>query len=168
LFTQVIADEICRRLALGETLRQICKTPGMPAASTVCGWASDERRTDFSEQYARARTIGLDAMAEEIIDIADTPQIGEKTKETEDGLEVTTADMIDHRRLRVDSRKWLLSKMRPEKYGDFQPVEAATAGTNVRVIIMNSGDEPPGEAQEKAPPRLEPPSAGITVSIEDI
>jgi hypothetical protein len=61
--------------------------------------------------------------AEEILQIADTPRIGVKTKTTEDGIEVTEGDMIEHRRLQVEARKWLLSKLVPKKYGDLQKVE---------------------------------------------
>ena len=94
-----IAEEICRRLAEGETLRSICRDEGMPHASTVVFWVNKD--PDFAKRYAHARSQGLDVMAESIVDIADDL--------TEDP---------NSRRVRVDSRKWLLSKMRPDKYGD--------------------------------------------------
>jgi hypothetical protein len=92
----------------------------MPAPATVCDWVRD--RPEFAERYARARSVGLDALADELLEIADTPAIGIKTKADADGviIEATTGDMIEHRKLRVDARKWLLSKMRPDKYGDRQ------------------------------------------------
>jgi hypothetical protein len=55
---------------------------------------------------------------EEILEIADTPKEGIKKKETDKGVEITTGDMIQHRRLQVDARKWMLGKMNPKKYGD--------------------------------------------------
>lgn len=55
---------------------------------------------------------------DEIIEIADTPVLGEKRKVTENGVEVTESDMIEHRRLQIDARKWALGKMNPKKYGD--------------------------------------------------
>ena len=57
-------------------------------------------------------------MAEDIIDIADTPKVGQKTVSKATGLEVTEGDMVDRSRLQVDARKWLLSKLAPKKYGD--------------------------------------------------
>lgn len=58
-------------------------------------------------------------MAEDILDIADTPQIGAVTKTKPDGsVETREGDMIEHRRLQVDARKWLASKLKPKKYGD--------------------------------------------------
>jgi hypothetical protein len=52
-FSQEIADLICNRMANGESLRAICRDEGMPAASTVCLWAANDKT--FAEQYARAR-----------------------------------------------------------------------------------------------------------------
>lgn len=112
-----LRDEICRRLAAGETLRQICLTPDYPAPSTVVGWCEDAK---FAEQYACARHNGLDAIAEEIIEIAD--ETGRDTISSERG-NIPNSEWIARSRLRVDARKWLLSKLRPEKYGDRSAVE---------------------------------------------
>jgi hypothetical protein len=58
-------------------------------------------------------------MADELFEIANTPIEGVKTKTTSDGkVETQTVDMIEHRRLQVDTRKWLLSKALPKVYGD--------------------------------------------------
>jgi len=64
-YTQALADEICRRLADGETLLAICKDAHMPAESVVRGWASDTAR-EFSARYTRAREVGYQRMADEI------------------------------------------------------------------------------------------------------
>ena len=116
-YTQKIADTICLRLAHGETLRAICRSDGMPDESTVRQWVLDDRN-NFAPQYARARDFGLDSLSDEIIEIANTPVEGEKTKITDDGEEIMRGDMIDHRRLQVDARKWYLSKLAPKRYGD--------------------------------------------------
>lgn len=112
-----VASEICSRLAEGESLRAICRSEGMPAESTVRGWVIDNV-DGFSAQYARARDLGLDCMAEELLEIADTPQSGVKVKNADGRVETIEGDMIEHRRLRVDSRKWFLSKLAPKRYGD--------------------------------------------------
>lgn len=112
-----IAAKICARLAQGEPLKGICRDDDMPADSTVRGWVIDDVQ-GFAAQYARARDLGLDALAEDILSIADTPQVGQKTVSKATGLEVTEGDMIEHRRLQVDARKWYLSKVAPKKYGD--------------------------------------------------
>ncbi|NKJ03465.1 hypothetical protein FHT29_000410 [Rhizobium sp. SG741] len=70
--------------------------------------------------YARAREAQADALFDEILDIANTPITGEKTKVDKDGnvIEMTKADMIEHRRLQIDARKWMAGKLRPKVYGD--------------------------------------------------
>lgn len=121
-FTQEIADTICERIADGESLRSICNGEDMPNKATVFRWLA--AHDAFRDQYARARETQADALFDEILAIADTPQIGEKRKVKEDGgVEVSTGDMIEHRRLQVDARKWMAGKLRPKKYGDKLDVE---------------------------------------------
>ena len=98
---------ILARLANGESLRQICKTEGMPHESTVRFWTLDD--AEFATQYARARSSGLDSIAEEIQEIAD---------ETSGDSGENANAVVQRARVRIDARKWLLSKMRPDKYGD--------------------------------------------------
>lgn len=147
-FSQKTADAICARLAAGESLRAICRDKGMPAESTVRLWVTDNAH-GFAAQYARAREVGLDALADELMEIADTPVIGSKTKIDEEGnSEVTQGDMIEHRRLQVDARKWYLSKLAPKKYGDKLALEhsgAVTIGDRLRRAEQRAakeGDEP--------------------------
>lgn len=116
LYTDELAAAICERLAAGESLRAICRDEGMPAHSTVLGWVNDN--PDFSDQYTRAREKGYAVMFDHMLEIADTPQQGVTIKESEKGTEVRTGDMIEHRRLRVDTRKWMLAKALPKIYGD--------------------------------------------------
>lgn len=99
-FTQALADRICSRLSEGETLRAICRDEGMPNASTVVRWTQAKGKEAFSQQYARAREIGYALMADQLTEIADND--GDPARD----------------RLRVDTRKWLLSKALPKVYGD--------------------------------------------------
>ena len=112
-FSTEIQDAIINRIAAGETLRAICRTNGFPKHSTVLEWVSDPV---FADRYARARRSGLDVIAEEIIDIADDSS-GDVTFDAE-GNERQNSEFTNRSRLRVDARKWLLSKLRPDKYGD--------------------------------------------------
>lgn len=125
-YTPEIAAEICERLAAGESLRAICQTEDMPPESTVRGWVVDDV-SGFSAQYARARELGYDTLAEQVLEIADTPQEGTVVTSKEWGEEVKTGDMLDARKLRVDARKWLLSKLAPKKYGDKTSMELTGA-----------------------------------------
>lgn len=126
VFTPEIAALIYSDLAEGKSLRNTCAPSDMPAESTVRAWALDDVE-GFAAQYARAREIGYEKRAEEILQIADTPLIGVKTKTNEKGeVERVEGDMIEHRRLQVDARKWMLSKMLPKVYGDKLAVGGAS------------------------------------------
>ncbi len=108
---------ICERIANGESLRSICDDEDMPNKSTVFRWLRSD--AEFSDQYARAREAQADALFDEMLDISNTPVIGEKTKTDKDGkVEVSTGDMIEHRRLQIETRKWMAGKLKPKKYGD--------------------------------------------------
>lgn len=122
-YSSELAAIICERLAAGESLRAICRDLAVVPESTVRTWVIDDVE-GFAAQYARAREIGLDAMAEEMLAIADTTQEGTTTTSKEWGEEIKTGDMLEHRKLRVDARKWYLSKLAPKKYGDKLEIDA--------------------------------------------
>lgn len=128
--------EICERLQRGESLNAICKDSHMPDESAVRNWVMDDYQ-GFAPRYARAREIGYARMAEEILQIANTPVIGKKTVTKDSGVEVTEYDMIEHRRLQVDTRKWMLSKVLPKIYGDKQTLEH-TGTLNVAEILASA------------------------------
>lgn len=109
-----VAEDICNLLMLGESLRSICKRPGMPAIRTVMYWL--QRHDDFMQQYARARAIQAELLAEEIIEIADDSS-GDVIVD-DDGKEQTNHERVARSRLRVDARKWYASKLAPKRYGD--------------------------------------------------
>lgn len=132
-YTEEIVDEICERLANGESLKGISQDSHIPHMSTVFRWL-DTDTSGFRDKYARARESQIEAMAAEIIHIADTCREGVKTKETEDGIETVTGDMIERSRLQVDARKWLLSKLAPKKYGDAQTL-TIEAGVSLADVL---------------------------------
>lgn len=118
IYTPELAREICRRLAGGESLRSICRADDMPDERTVRGWAEDDYQ-GFAAPYAKARDLGMESMADELLAIADDGsndwmerQRGDET------VVVANGEAVARSRLRVDTRKWLMSKIAPKKYGD--------------------------------------------------
>lgn len=73
---------------------------------------------NLKQLYNYARDVRSDILFEEIVTIADTPVEGTKTKITDKGTEIISGDMTEHRKLQIDARKWVVSKMQPKKYGD--------------------------------------------------
>ena len=119
-YTEAVAEEICQRLANGEPLRQICRDARMPHWNTVYDWmAKDET---LSGRIAHAREIGFDAIAEEALEIADTPQEGVRTESGKDGVKEVREDMLGHRKLQIETRLKLLAKWSPKRYGDKQDI----------------------------------------------
>lgn len=119
-YSAELGAKICERIANGESLRAICKDEGFPSKSTVLKWIFKDNNKEFSDQYDKAREIQAQLLADEIVEIADTPKLGVITETDKDGVVVKTKqeDMLGHRRLQVDSRKWYLSKVLPKVYGD--------------------------------------------------
>jgi hypothetical protein len=130
IFTEELASEICRRLSLGESARQICRGDDMPVMSTLMKWLTEPDKIAFSEQYARARDCQADFYADEIIDIAD--ELGE-------GVD---SNAINIARLRIDSRKWKVARMSPRKYGDKQQIDHTSSDDSFRPTIIKLIAEP--------------------------
>lgn len=104
----------------------------MPDKSTVFRWLAAHEA--FRDQYARARELQAEHMAEEILEIADEEStMVRKSKHqpgAADGDEevevVFDSAAVARNRLRVDTRKWLMSKMAPKKYSEKLAVGGAT------------------------------------------
>lgn len=120
-YTRKIADEICSRLAEGETLRQICRDPHVPSKTTVMRWLSGDSPAfrGFRDQYARARVLQQEHFADEILEISDDGSNDWMDRETRSGvmIEVPNHEVIHRSKLRVDTRKWLMERCAPKKYG---------------------------------------------------
>ena len=114
-YTPELAAAICEHIAAGKSLRTIAALDGMPAQSTIMVWL-DGKHPDFTEQYARAREAQADKLAEEILAIADDGR--SDTYIDAEGNTKSDPEVIQRSKLRVDTRKWLASKMAPKKYGD--------------------------------------------------
>lgn len=118
-YTPELADDICARLAEGESLRSVCRDESMPDKSTVFRWL--RLYQDFCDQYARAKEESADAMAEEVLDIADDGTNDWMEKHGKDGESLgyqLNGEHIQRSKLRVDTRKFLMAKMKPKKYGE--------------------------------------------------
>lgn len=143
-YSQELADTICARLAEGESLRSVCRDDAMPAMSSIFKWMREH--PEFSNQYARAKEESADAMAEDVLEIADNeveqPLIVDGLPMQVDGKLVMVKDnvSVQHAKLRVDTRKWLMSKMKPKKYGERVAV-AGDETSPLQVIIKGKDSE---------------------------
>ncbi|TBG41885.1 hypothetical protein ELG77_08930 [Rhizobium leguminosarum] len=124
VYSKEKADFILGLLADGKSLRFICDTEQGQAfvpplkPSTIRWWVVDDV-DGFAAQYARARDIGLDAVADELFDIADDGSNDLMTIEKGDtSYEMENKEVTNRSKLRVETRKWYLSKLAPKRYGD--------------------------------------------------
>lgn len=109
-----IFNIICDRIIDGESVKTILKDKDMPSSKTFWKWLDEDK--DKVNQYARAKEIYADKVFEDIVLIADGTN--EDVYVDEDGIEQTNHNIIQRDRLRIDARKWHLSKLNPKKYGD--------------------------------------------------
>lgn len=130
IFTQDLADEVCKRIAEGKSLRSVCKDDDMPGMTTVFKWLREKE--DFTKQYARATEERTEAMAEDILDISDDGTNDWMTITTKGGFEqeVPNNEVLQRSKLRVDTRKWLMAKMKPKKYGE--KVDVTSDGKQIK------------------------------------
>jgi hypothetical protein len=114
MFNQDKADEICIMLEDGASLRKAAESVG-ESARTVLNWTKSN--PEFLTQYTRSREIGYLQLADSILNIADETEVEAKYDGDDVRLDLS-ATAVARNRLRVDTRKWMLSKMLPKIYGD--------------------------------------------------
>ncbi len=141
-WTPELEQSILYRIAHGESLRRICIDPEIPASSTIYEHLIESK--EFAEQYARAREAQMEAMSDEILDIADDTSRDTKTIKRGDlEIEVENAEWINRCRLQVDTRKWLMGKIAPKKYGDKQILAGPDGESSPVFQIMSTVPRPP-------------------------
>lgn len=134
-YTPEITERICSQIIEGFTLRQIAGQDGMPDKATICRWLA--KHDAFRDQYARAREFQAEHMADETLEIADDATNDWMVREGKNDGETAFAingEHVQRSRLRVDTRKWLMSKMAPKKYGDKVSVGGDDDAPAIRVI----------------------------------
>lgn len=114
--TEEMIDEILSQIACGKSLVKILKSDEkFPDYVNFLRWL--DKDPELRRKYARAREDQADFLADEINDLSD-----EAAKLEKDGFDNARVQAY---RLRIDSRKWSASKLRPKKYGDKLEVDAA-------------------------------------------
>lgn len=132
-YTRELGLEICERIAEGESLRSICQNEDMPVAKTIYNWLFDEDKKEFLHNYETARNVQAEIMFEELLEIADDGANDYVERERQDGstYDAVDSEHIQRSRLRVDTRKWYLSKVLPKKFGD--KMDVTTDGKPINI-----------------------------------
>ena len=98
-YGKAVAEEICRRIAMGEIWFKICNTGRLPSYTTLYDWL--RKKPDFAEGYAQAREMAADLRADRALVVA----------------EESTAATVQSDRLRVGALQWRAAKGAPRRYG---------------------------------------------------
>lgn len=133
---EIVFPLILSEIEEGASLRSILVREDMPSRYAFFEWLKYDK--EKANQYARACDLRADIIFEEILNIAD--DASNDTIITERG-EIPNSEWIARSRLRVDSRKWVLSKMNPKKYGDRIQNEHSGEVTTT-IISLGSGIKP--------------------------
>ncbi len=136
-----IMSDVCDRLSAGGSLQGACREIEDAKFQTILDWV--DKYPELAGQYAQARARGYQLLSDEIIAISDETEV-EARYQNEDVKLVLDATAVARNRLRVDTRKWMLSKMLPKVYGDKVTQEHTGAGggpiTMAAVDLKNLSD----------------------------
>ena len=117
IYTTNLAFQLCQRLAIGESLVEVCKDDKMPSYGTVTNWLfndfpADDLRTEFVQLYRRAREVQAETYADQMIVLAD--QDANDVLYDLDGHPVqATSVKINRHRLQIDTRWRIITKLLP-------------------------------------------------------
>lgn len=103
-----LAEKIFQHMREGLSAHKACAAVGLHQ-STFNHWLNDD--AELAAEYSRARDDLIEKLASDIIAIAD-----QEVGTTDNGS--TDSGAVQDKRVRIDARKWALSKMAPKKYGD--------------------------------------------------
>jgi len=108
-----IKSQIVSWVSEGNTLADFCRKEGSPSYPTIYRWLDEDE--DFARQFAHARSIGYDAIAEECATLADTEPLAVFD---EAGNKRFDPGSIQWRKMQIETRLKLLAKWSPKKYGE--------------------------------------------------
>lgn len=118
---EAVIDFVCAQIAsssMGVAAALEQAKVKMPLRQTVMEWIAGSEV--FADKYARAKQQQAEYLAEELLEIADDGTNDYVTRQNADGseYEVLNGEHVQRSRLRIDTRKWLMSKLLPKKYGE--------------------------------------------------
>jgi hypothetical protein len=152
----------CEAMYCGMTLKEFCKiqqqdNPDFPAPQTIRDWYVSNAGGEFGSLYAQARRAQADHWADECVEIAENSSNDWMDRRCADGTISTKVnhECVQRSKLRVDVRKWLLSKLHPDVYAERfvhqtlgangLPVDPPSAVTTIDLSAALKGWKPKGE-----------------------
>ena len=123
-YNEDIAKEIFKKISTGRSVHKICQEKGMPSRQTFYRWLGEHE--DFRYNYREALALREDYHFDEMLEIADMVE--------DDNVKIQKAKLM------IDTRKWVLSRMNPKKYGDKAgEYDADNVESKPKSIVVNVG-----------------------------
>jgi hypothetical protein len=124
-YSSKLAMEICEAVATSSVgIKMLCRAhTHWPNPDTIYQWL--RTYDEFSDQYARAKRLQVDVLVDEVLEIAD-------------GVANSNLAAINGAKLKIDTRKWIASKLVPRLYGD--KIHSEITGLNNQPIEVNVND----------------------------
>ena len=131
-YSEEICIEICDAIACStKGIKRLCaENEHWPSLDTIFRWKKKYKY--FSDLYARAKQQQIEPLVDEILEIADDGE-NDYTVNAK-GQTVADHDHIQRSKLRIDTRKWLASKLAPKIYGDRIQVENTNPNEDPQII----------------------------------
>ncbi len=130
-------DEIMELIESGDSLSDILKqNKEYPTRRIFYKYMKGD--DDRIHKYARATSVRADFLFDQILEIADKQD--KDIEISKDGIEIINHNIVNRNRLQIDSRKWVLSKMNPKKYGEKLDVTSDGESIGIDVKFIKRGE----------------------------
>lgn len=143
-YSDEVVNKICHLISTStiSLKRLLEEDKSLPKHATVYNWLNDGKHKDFLDKYTRAREAQADLIVDEMIEIADNATNDYMMVQRGDEVvEVENREFTNRSRLRIETRKWVSSKLKPKKYGD--KLDVTTGGEKINANIEWIGTNKP-------------------------
>jgi hypothetical protein len=123
-YTKEKGEVISNLILEGKSLRHICKELGI-SRQTVCVWLDENPQ--FLKRYLICRELYCEFVFDEILEIADSP--------------ANDFSEVKKQQLQIDTRKWMLSKMNPKRYGKHLTLEDVSTNQPKQLVIVTTDQD---------------------------
>lgn len=130
-YSPELASKICKQIALGKSLRSICREEDMPDLSTIYDWFP--LYEEFTKQYEKACKDRAEAQYEDLNEINEEAIQYAKTND------FNVQAVMSAYKMKSDNMKWSMSKMIPKKYGD--KLDLVSDGEKIQNTILVKFDD---------------------------
>ncbi|AUR95623.1 hypothetical protein NVP1210O_01, partial [Vibrio phage 1.210.O._10N.222.52.C2] len=135
IFSQEVANSICKELADGTPLREICRDDDKPALSTVLMWVVNNK-DGFMEQYRNARTAQAHHDADKLRSLAEMVVDGD--------IEPQQAKVA------IDVYKWTAERNAAKVYGPKQEIDHTSSDKSMSPKGFNAFYDNDDEAEPES------------------